>query len=324
MEFLPSFKSAKSLALVAATIATAIAASNMTSTLAQTTPAALDLVKNAPQKIAQNSTQPGSISFSNSGPNLLTRFYVKYTVDGKSSTFESDSIIAPGKVRFAIPPQATNVVAIGKYFFQLQQPILFETPINPSSNVCFKLFRNGPFPFSPVSFDNSCTDIAVTPITPPAPAPKPPEPPLFQTFGLPASLPSRIIVAPGKPQLVIFNRLQAFKIGCLPLRALWDPMPTIQVDQNQYQSALNLFDGRSYLAGELPCNSPNRVKGYTSPAFTPYAGVIVTDGSPFAVSSSAFFGAIGITPQSLSDEAGRRFLREKADVFKNAMLVTNR
>jgi hypothetical protein len=151
-----------------------------------------------------------------------------------------------------------------------------------------------------------------------------PEPALFLKLGFPASLTSRIIVAPGKPQLVVFNRLQAFKLGCIPLRALWDPMPTIKVSQQEYQNAITFRDGRSYLAGELPCKSPNRIQGYTSPAFTPYAGVIVTDGKPFAVSSSAFFGAIGITPKSLNDKEGRSFLLQNGDVFKNAMLVTNR
>jgi hypothetical protein len=150
-----------------------------------------------------------------------------------------------------------------------------------------------------------------------------PEPPLFPALGSPALPARRIIVAPGKPQLVVFG-IQSFKIGCMRLRALWDPMPTIQVSQEEYQNALNYRDGRSFLAGELACNSPTLVQGYISSAFTPYAGVIVVDGKVFAVSSRAFFGAIGIAPKSLSDERGRSFLRDNPDVFKNAVLVTNR
>jgi hypothetical protein len=150
-----------------------------------------------------------------------------------------------------------------------------------------------------------------------------PEPPLFPTLGSRALPPRRIIVAPGKPQLVVFGT-QSFKIGCMRLRSLWDPMPTIQVNQAEYENALNFRDGRSFLRGELTCNTPQRIQGFTSPAFTPYGGVISIDGNIFAVSSKAFFGSIGINPKDLNDTEGRTFLRENSDVFKNPVLVTNR
>jgi hypothetical protein len=149
-----------------------------------------------------------------------------------------------------------------------------------------------------------------------------PDRPLFPTFSSPALRPDRIIVAPGQPQLVIFKS-QAFKIGCMQLRALWDPLPTIQVSQAEYQNA-HFRNGQSFLGAELPCNSQNRVQGYISPAFSPYAGVIMTDGKAFAVSSSAFLTAIGINIYSLTDERGRIFLRQHPEVFKNTVLVTNR
>lgn len=150
-----------------------------------------------------------------------------------------------------------------------------------------------------------------------------PVPPTFQALGIftrPMS-PSKIIVAPGVPQLLVFNGAEAFKIGCLPLRALWDPMPTQKVEKGEYDRTVKL----KYLTRDLPCNAPNRVKAYTSSAFSPYAGIVVVDGiNAYPVSSSAFIRAIGVTPKNLTDFQGYDFLNQNPDVFKTIPLTTNR
>ena len=122
MKFLPFLKSAKSLALVAATIATSIAASNVTSTLAQTAPTTVDLVKNAAQNI-QNLTQSGSsiapqatsISLLNLGAYVI-RYDVTYDLDGSRKNVGSGNMPVGKKVVLTIPPRATNIVAVGKVY----------------------------------------------------------------------------------------------------------------------------------------------------------------------------------------------------------------
>jgi hypothetical protein len=321
MKLLPSFKSAKAICLAAVTIATAIAAANVTSTLAQTTPTP-DL------NSKHGDTRPGSISFSNSGPNLITKFYVKYTVAGKSFTFESENLLAPGKVRFSISPKATDIVAIGKYFTGLEKPILFEKPIKPGSNVCFKIFRNGPFPFSPVAFDNSCTEIPVTPPTPPF-TPPTPTPPVQPQLNLPVLFPTnatRVIHYPGKPQVVIFGEtMEAFPLGCMALRNLWSGLKTEPATLDEYDRMMNMRGtkfGISIRSGDLYCNDPNRVKAYISPLFGQYAGAIVTDGKPFLVNSREFFTTMGITPVQLNDQQARDFVNNSR--FSSTLLTTKK
>jgi hypothetical protein len=70
-------------------------------------------------------------------------------------------------------------------------------------------------------------------------------------------------------------------------------LPTKAVTLQDYNKAFNLqpiLGGlRSAKGGNLFCNNPNGVKGYTSPLFGTYAGVIVTEGKPYFIASTQFF-----------------------------------
>lgn len=334
MKFLPSLKSAKSLALVAVTIATSIAASNMTSTLAQTTPTAVDLVKNAPQKIAQNSTQPstrpGSIAFTGNA-NLFTGFQVKYTLGGKSETFQREPSLTPQTVVFDIPPQATNVVAIPQYqrgIGSTKQIInISEQPVNPNSKVCLTIEYMAPF--AP-TVSNKCTVASTPPPAPPAPAPLPP----LRLPSLVALPPSRIISYPGNPEhLAVFNESsESFPMGCPAVRRLWSGIETQQVTREEYykmQTYQPTKFGHTKLAGALYCNSPDQIQGYISPAFgkkvpgTPtYAGAVVVNGKTFMLNSPEFFGAMGIKPIVLDDKQVRDFLNNST--FGETVLTIKR
>lgn len=50
-----------------------------------------------------------------------------------------------------------------------------------------------------------------------------------------AAQPTRIIQAPGKPELVIFGNLQSFEIGCPSVRNIWSRVPTEQLNLDRYQ-----------------------------------------------------------------------------------------
>jgi hypothetical protein len=141
--------------------------------------------------------------------------------------------------------------------------------------------------------------------------------------------PSIVISAPGKPQVVIFGQtFQSFPIGCGALRSLWSKLPTKEVTSQEYNKAFNfqplLGNLRSEKGGNLFCNSPNVMKGYTSPLFGSYAGVIVTEGKPFFIDSHEFFTAMGITPTQLKDPEARDFIAANKNRFGNTLLTTRK
>jgi hypothetical protein len=331
MKFRPSLKSAKSLALAAVTIATAIAASNVTSTLAQTTSTPVDLVKNAPQKIAQDSTRPttrpGSIVFTNNNSNLMVGFQVKYMLDGKPQTYQyknsegRDFSFGPQTAIFNIPPQATNVVVVSqRWRFVVPAETISEQSVNPSSKTCFTIEYMAPF--AP-TVNNTCT-VATTPPPPPAPAPLPP-------IRLPAlaSVPPDVIVTyPNHASLAIFNSSsEAFLMACPAVRDLWRGVGEQQAASREEYFKLLSFKptrfGQTTRAADLYCNSPSQVQGYVSPAFAAvpgrpaYAGAIVVKGKTYMLNNPEFFGAMGIKPTLLNEQQARDLMNNATFGFTN-------
>jgi hypothetical protein len=126
--------------------------------------------------------------------------------------------------------------------------------------------------------------------------------------------PTRIIQTDGQPEIVIFgSEGQSVASGCQAIRDLWKGLPTQRVSAQEYQNTISSRGG--FLKGHLYCNSPNKVKGYTSPVF-PYPGLIVTDGKPFYVTTTAFFTALGITPIQLNRADGIAFMNQNR-LFNN-------
>jgi hypothetical protein len=138
-----------------------------------------------------------------------------------------------------------------------------------------------------------------------------------------ASKPNRVIVTDGQPQVVIFESdLQSLAIGCMKVRNLWSGIRQTQnVSPQEYQRIINATATR--LVGHLNCGAPNLVQGYTSPAF-PKAGVIVTHGVPFFVTTTEFFFALGITPTKLNAVEGQKFIQQRLQLFTNVTLDTRR
>jgi hypothetical protein len=324
MKLLPSFKSAKAIALAAVTIATA-AISNITSTLAEITPTTE--INSIP------TTQPGKIFLSNNAPNTKVSLSVTFTnkIRGRSQTIKKDNIVAPGKVLLSIPSMTTHVVAIGEYSTGSEKPIvLFHQNINPSANECFKISRNGSSPSSPVTLDMSrnCPEIPPRPIAPPPPPPVNPPGPLNLPIVYPFP-PAAVISAPGKPDVVIFDKTKhSLPIGCGAVRNLWSGLSTTEVSLEEYEKALKFKDTKlgfkTYRVGDLHCNSPAAVKGYTSPLFGKYAGVIMTDGKPFFIDNREFFTAMGVTPTQLNDQQARDFVSYHFNPLGFMLLTTKK
>jgi hypothetical protein len=122
-----------------------------------------------------------------------------------------------------------------------------------------------------------------------------------------AATPARVVFLPGRASIAIFEaELQSYKIGCPALDNLWRRVPHQAVNAQQYDQLASgpfTFNG----TGDLPCNSPNRVKAYVSPAF---GRLIVVDGThSHVVSSSDFFNALGVSPKQLTQQQGEQLLR---------------
>jgi hypothetical protein len=250
MKLLPSFKSAKAIALAAVTIATA-AISNITSTLAEITPTTE--INSIP------TTQPGKIFLSNNAPNTKVSLSVTFT----------------NKIR-------------GRY----------------------------------------CPEIPPRPIAPPPPPPVNPPGPLNLPIVYPFP-PAAVISAPGKPDVVIFDKTKhSLPIGCGAVRNLWSGLSTTEVSLEEYEKALKFKDTKlgfkTYRVGDLHCNSPAAVKGYTSPLFGKYAGVIMTDGKPFFIDNREFFTAMGVTPTQLNDQQARDFVSYHFNPLGFMLLTTKK
>jgi hypothetical protein len=126
--------------------------------------------------------------------------------------------------------------------------------------------------------------------------------------------PTRIIQTDGQPEIVIFgSEGQSVASGCQAIRDLWKGLPTQRVGAQEYQNTISSRGG--ILKGHLYCNNPSKVKGYTSPVF-PYPGLIVTDGKPFYVTTTAFFTALGIRPIQLNRPDGIAFMNQNR-LFNN-------
>jgi hypothetical protein len=122
-----------------------------------------------------------------------------------------------------------------------------------------------------------------------------------------AATPARVVFLPGRPSIAIFeSELQSYKIGCPALDRLWSRIPHKLVTAQEYDRLDRgpfTFNG----SGDLPCNSPNRVKGFISPAF---GRLIVVDGiRSHVVSNDSFFSALGISPRRLTQAQGEQLLK---------------
>jgi hypothetical protein len=328
MKFLPSLKSAKSLALVAATIATAIASSVAPSladipTTIITTPGKPDLVVFGGRLKAYKLGCPKLRNVWNRIPNspysaqiyekVITNFggvagelycntpsrvqgYISpafgnnigvVVTDGKPSFIESGEVFAAMGI---VPNNLTR--AQGETFLGKNQAIYQNPTLTPA------LANGTPIPMLTPNFST---------------------PPRRLLVLRPDSFASEIIQAPGKPELVIFpNMNQSFTSGCQAVRNLWSRIPTKQVTVQDYEVVQ-----RRNAIGELYCNQPTRVKAYTSPAFSPHAGVIVTNGKPFVVRSGDVFNAMNVDLIRLSDEEGQEFIDRNRSIIDSAVITPN-
>ena len=128
-----------------------------------------------------------------------------------------------------------------------------------------------------------------------------------------ATVPSRIVSAPGQPDLVIYESTkQSFSIGCPPLRNLFQ-LPTQQISADEYQKALSRF-----IVGSLPCNQSTSVQAVTFlngdgainiPTMTrnPIIGEQAGRDWFYVKYPTQFFEAMGIKPNQLNERQGIDF-----------------
>ena len=127
-----------------------------------------------------------------------------------------------------------------------------------------------------------------------------------------AAQPTRIIQAPGKPELVIYGNSQSFEIGCPSVRNLWQGLRTEQLNLPEY---LN-----TRVTGKLACNAPtSQVIGYTSLAFEQYGyvGVLTLQGVPYLVRNKEVYQALGITPLVDNNGGGGFYLATQQQTLRN-------
>lgn len=124
-----------------------------------------------------------------------------------------------------------------------------------------------------------------------------------------AATPARIVALPGRPSIAVFEaELQSYKIGCPALDQLWRRTPHQRVNAQEYDKLAKgpfTFNG----SGDLPCNAPNRVKGFISPAFSGGRLIVVDGLRPHLVNSDEFFKALGISPTRLTQQQGEQLLK---------------
>jgi hypothetical protein len=133
---------------------------------------------------------------------------------------------------------------------------------------------------------------------------------------------TRVISTPGQQlQVVTFDGpTQSFKIGCPELRNIWSKLPTQAVSAQEFQNTLN-GTSTKLPTGELPCNSPSRVKGYVSRGLGSAVGIIMTDGKAYYIKSGEFFKAMNITPIELTTRQLQDFSNEHSELQKNTVLI---
>jgi hypothetical protein len=120
---------------------------------------------------------------------------------------------------------------------------------------------------------------------------------------------NRVIHTSGQPDLLVLDGdLLTFTIGCSDLRRIWQNLPTQEVSPAQYKSVFS--GGPHRFVAHLNCNNPTLVQSYTSPAFGGRAGLMVSRGSAFYVSSLDIMRAMGIRPTALSAQQGNVFLQK--------------
>jgi cyclic lactone autoinducer peptide len=340
MKFLPSLKSAKALALVAATIATAIASSAAPSLAHQ--PTRLISTPGKPDLVIYDSTKQSFALGCKALSNLfqlptqqVTAAEYQQSVDRfevgnlpcndpnlvKAATFLSgDGVITIQLTRNLFGGTTTRqssffVLAPSQFFGAMG---ITPTQLNEQQGINLSLGNN--IPFDNTRIEAGLQNLAKpTPKPPVTPAPAPPAPLRRLLVLRPDSFASEIIQAPGKPELVIFpNMNQSFTSGCQAVRNLWSKIPTKQVTVKDYEVVQ-----RRNVIGELYCNQPTRVKAYTSPAFSPHAGVIVTNGKPFVVRSGEVFNAMNVDLIRLSEEEGQKFIDRNLQLIDNAVITPN-
>ena len=328
MKFLPSLKSAKSLALAAVTIATAIASSVAPSladipTTIITTPGKPDLVVFGGRLKAY---KLGCPKLRNVWDRIPSKAYSEKIYEQVITNFKGLAgelyCDQPSRVQGYISPAFGNnmgvVVTNGQPSFVESGEVFSAMRITPTN-----LTRAQGETFlgkNQVIYQNPTLTPALANRTPiPMPTPNFSSPPRRLLVLRPDSFASEIIQAPGKPDLVIFpNMNQSFTIGCQAVSNLWSKIPTKRVDVKDYEVVQ-----RRNVIGELYCNQPTRVKGYTSPAFSPHAGVIVTNGKPFVVRSGEVFNAMNVDPIRLSDEEGQEFIDRNRSIIDSAVITPN-
>jgi hypothetical protein len=131
MKFLPSFKSAKSLALAAVTIATAIA-STVTPSLAEAPGGVVRATPVTPGTISGGLTPAigvpvpptlefREISVTNYGF-YIAGYKISYTLKSTSILLDSGKISRGGKFSFRIPSTANNIQLNGEIYTNFSQP----------------------------------------------------------------------------------------------------------------------------------------------------------------------------------------------------------
>jgi hypothetical protein len=319
MKLPPSFKSAKAICLAAVAIATAIASSVAPSQAEQ------------PVAFFRPNLSPNTTHFFFEKSN--TAFTVRDSCDAVqklfgNTQFRSNTFAAfpPGRLLgnlgcnseipgFTSPAFGSNAGVIqvnGDVFFIKSDAFFTAMKIKPT-----KLTEQQGKDF--IAQNPRINNNVVLELGPPPPPFTPPAPLRRLLVLRPDSFASEIIQAPGKPELVIFpNMNQSFTSGCQAVRNLWSKITTKQVTVKDYEAVQ-----RRNVIGELYCNQPTKVKGYTSPAFSPHAGVIVTNGKPFVVRSGEVFNAMNVDLIRLSEEEGQKFIDRNRSIIDSAVITPN-
>jgi hypothetical protein len=333
MKFRPSLKSAKSLALAAVTIATAIASSAAPSLAHQ--PTRFISTPGKPDLVIYDSTKQSFALGCKALSNLfqlptqqVTAAEYQQSVDRfevgnlpcndpnlvKAATFLSgDGVITIQLTRNLFGGTTTRqssffVLAPSQFFGAMG---ITPTQLNEQQGINLSLGNNIPFDNTRIEagLQNLAKPTPKPPVTP-APAPLPP----LRLPSIVALPPSMIATYPGRAELAVFvNSSESFPLGCPAVRDLWRGVKRIQVTADEHDRLLSFKPtryGQTQKGGDLYCNSPDQIQGYISPAFkgTPYVGAVVVNGKTFMVNSPEFFGAMSIKPIVLDEKQVRDFL----------------
>jgi hypothetical protein len=312
MKFLPSLKSAKSLALVAATIATAIASSIAPSQAEQPTMIVrqsghLQEYVYFPQANRYFGLPSHCTAVRELFSGAQTRVEGFLPLPGNMGTFLCNSELQG----FTSPAFGSNagVILLGGDPYYVKSDAFFKamkiTPMKLSEQEGKDFISRSP------RFNKSFVlETRIAPPAPPAPAPLPP----LRLPSIVALPPDMIATYPGRAELAVFvNSSESFPLGCPAVRNLWRGVKRIQVTADEHDRLLSFKPtryGQTTKGGDLYCNSPDQIQGYISLAFkgTPYVGAVVVNGKTFMVNSPEFFGAMSIKPIVLDEKQVRDFL----------------